>query len=810
MFGELFNEGGGDGFSSVPPTNPPPPAPRGRTRLAGIWNQGATCFLNGPLQCLCHQPEIRAAIFRLGKLELGWDKEGKEKSIPIQMQRMFASLMLEDQQAVSSEAVTTSFGWTAEQVRDQHDAQELFTELFRALEESLSGTSGASIIRDLMHITTVQKIQCGGCGNTTEKEHEDRSLFAHVEGFPKGLEQSLHHSFNVPEQMAGADQYKCDQCQAKRDAQKAGAAFLLPRFIIKIRRLTTLLMISLNRFSYTADYRPYKVKEQFPFPLELDMSRFTEHCAPHPDLLYELSAVIVHSGNYGGGHYMAYIRDIDDIGHWEMADDAVGEDPLSQGSVIMDSVGDCVSAKQVVATVLAHTLMQRNSHAVSIDKLSAEIGQQTGVPWSKRFKGTHGSFPKFLTSNKDLFSVNGNLVSLTERPGNDGQREPSNGNADGDTAAAAGPASSPQSMSDKPRGPQHVPQPGNNWFLFNDGNVIPVLEKALEKEFGGNACAYMLLYRQKNAPRPTEAKENPAYNIPAHVLEEIKQKNEDLAKQWEKYEQERRVREEEEERKRQQVQVDLRYHFNYTFEAGMLKTDCNSVTETFQRTTTLGELMVFMGMFASGRLDDDKFRVHRMKCWDDKTHLYDELCDKEKTLEELSIENGTILFAWDGYQVDSQPVPTGAGSEPLTLQLKEFLAPRVLAHAFPRSLPLRQFQARVSALTGIPQDRLKLQLPHVWLGQDPERPSEEEEEEKPPATLESLRLKDRDCILFDGGSHTSFGANLAGQNLLSGAEPRNTGERFCIYIENRCDKTSMESPLLELEVEKNMVSKRSV
>ena len=33
-------------------------------------------------------------------------------------------------------------------------------------------------------------------------------------------------------------------------------------------------------------------------------------------MIYELFSVVVHRGSAFGGHYFAYIRDIDDLGSW--------------------------------------------------------------------------------------------------------------------------------------------------------------------------------------------------------------------------------------------------------------------------------------------------------------------------------------------------------------------------------------------------------------------------------------------------------------------------------------------------------------
>lgn len=40
-----------------------PPEPRGQTRICGLQNQGATCYLNSLLQTLFFTPEFRGDVF---------------------------------------------------------------------------------------------------------------------------------------------------------------------------------------------------------------------------------------------------------------------------------------------------------------------------------------------------------------------------------------------------------------------------------------------------------------------------------------------------------------------------------------------------------------------------------------------------------------------------------------------------------------------------------------------------------------------------------------------------------------------------
>jgi len=81
-------------------------------------------------------PEFCSRLFQLGADELGSleDREMSElkvRVIPLQLQRLFARLLLLDVAAVSTVDLTSSFGWNNHEERDQHDIQELNRILFR-------------------------------------------------------------------------------------------------------------------------------------------------------------------------------------------------------------------------------------------------------------------------------------------------------------------------------------------------------------------------------------------------------------------------------------------------------------------------------------------------------------------------------------------------------------------------------------------------------------------------------------------------------------------------------------------------------
>ena len=71
---------------------------------------------------------------------------------------------------------------------------------------------------------------------------------------------------------------------------------------------------------------------------------------------------------------------------------------------------------------------------------------------------------------------------------------------------------------------------GCHWFDLNDSKVQPIKEEDIEKQFQGKESAYMLFYRKSQLKRPPEARGNPRYRIPEHLLNEMNAANIELQK----------------------------------------------------------------------------------------------------------------------------------------------------------------------------------------------------------------------------------------------------------------------------------------
>lgn len=93
--------------------------------FAGLRNQGATCYLNSLIQCLFHDAHFVKLVMETS--------DNPDSVIITELQKLFARLMLSDNQAIDTEPLLSAFGWSKSQMFEQHDIHELFSVLLDAL-----------------------------------------------------------------------------------------------------------------------------------------------------------------------------------------------------------------------------------------------------------------------------------------------------------------------------------------------------------------------------------------------------------------------------------------------------------------------------------------------------------------------------------------------------------------------------------------------------------------------------------------------------------------------------------------------------
>jgi ubiquitin carboxyl-terminal hydrolase 7 len=179
---------------------------------------------------------------------------------------------------------------------EQQDSQEFWKLLLPALECPQLVDLYQGAYED--YITAVD-------GSGRERRREEPFLDLSLEVTCGSLLESMKDMFGTPELLSEKEGngWRPEKGQPKVDALKGS--------LLRVAGLPSLLQCHLKRFQY--DWQTdvmSKVNDKFTFPKELDLSCVCTDVKPEEEAscLYDLQAVVVHAGEYGSGHYYAYVR----------------------------------------------------------------------------------------------------------------------------------------------------------------------------------------------------------------------------------------------------------------------------------------------------------------------------------------------------------------------------------------------------------------------------------------------------------------------------------------------------------------------
>ena len=287
--------------SSNPELQSDPPLCSSSDLFVGLNNHGNTCYLNSFLQSMFMTPEFRSSVL---KFNYNYNTYGPKKDcIPFQIQKLFARLQLKLRSAEETNDLITSFGWTQAQASEQNDIQELYHVLFDAI-----SYTNEKYINDLFQSILSTNIKCKECNNISSHNelYIDFSL-----PIKKGklvinsLEKSFECFFGI-EELLKDNQYKCEKCNKKVDAEK----------YFEIKSLPKILLIALNRFEY--DYNK-GLKKKINTPISIP-DKITK-IGNLDNLNYDLYGIIIHSGSAMSGHYFSLIKNFEKEKKWYKFDD---------------------------------------------------------------------------------------------------------------------------------------------------------------------------------------------------------------------------------------------------------------------------------------------------------------------------------------------------------------------------------------------------------------------------------------------------------------------------------------------------------
>lgn len=277
------------------------------TGMVGLKNQGATCYLNSLLQSLFFTNAFRRAVYQIPT-----DDEATMTNCAYALQRLFYFLQTSDY-PVGTNELTSSFGWDTRQIFEQQDVQELSRVLMDRLEEKMKGTIAERALPDMFIGKSKTYISCINVDFESSRIEDFWDLQLNVRG-----SKTLHDSFMdyiQVETLEGENKYDAGAPYGLQDAKK-GVIF---------ETFPPVLHLQLKRFEYDINKDAMmKVNDRHEFPEEFDAAPYlSDNAEMTESWRYQLTGVLVHSGDFNAGHYYAYLRPETDGPFYKFDDDRV-------------------------------------------------------------------------------------------------------------------------------------------------------------------------------------------------------------------------------------------------------------------------------------------------------------------------------------------------------------------------------------------------------------------------------------------------------------------------------------------------------
>jgi len=272
----------------------------------GLQNLGNTCYLNTQIQCAYHIPAVRKLVLQ---------PSNEDNAALVALRRLFDD-MERQPLAVAPRHFCQVLGIP---VMEQQDSSEFWKLLLPALQRKAISDLYQGAFQD--YIVALD-------GSNRERKREEAFLDLSVDVSSGSLLKALQQQFREPELLSGDNGWRPEKGADKVDAHK-GQRLLS-------QGLPPILQVHLKRFNFDwTTETMQKINDRFDFPSTIEIGDF---CEDKSDTIYDLQGIIIHMGEFGSGHYYAYVRTHPRSDKWVRFNDHVTEE-VSFHDVYVDACG---------------------------------------------------------------------------------------------------------------------------------------------------------------------------------------------------------------------------------------------------------------------------------------------------------------------------------------------------------------------------------------------------------------------------------------------------------------------------------------